>query len=296
MTRYTPLWEQSGSYAAGVDRRLIAALWPLASLVGCAVTAQTAPASMTLNVAPGAAAVPTQNSTGSTLCVSDATELVPIGGASAQPRIDLVICQPRGTDLDGGTNNDFVFTAIQGTPAASNPAVPATPAGAIALAQVAVAPGVVTLAQANITDVRPGQQLAVPVAVKASARYSGSGTSSATSGTLVPVTWSSSAFDDANAVSGTTWTCKYAGVYTFSFQVGVNSSTTNGQTNLAFYKNGAQILLGGSTAPTGFNEKPQVVVDRCAVGDTMTFQFSTTQTSLTLRGSETYLNIAYNHP
>lgn len=155
MTRYTPQWLQSGSYAASQDRRLLAALWPAAASSGCAVTVA---GGMGLNVAPGQVAVPSQNNTGSTLCTSDATEAVspPIAAAppSGQNRIDLVICQPRGGDLDGGANNDFIFTSVTGTAAAS-PTVPATPAGAVALYQVFVPGAAAALVAGNLTDVRP---------------------------------------------------------------------------------------------------------------------------------------------
>ena len=153
MTRYVPQWLQAGSYAGSQDRRLISAIWPAAASSGCAVTSGTG---MTVNVAAGQVAVPTQNSSGSTLCSSDASEPVTIAAApGTNSRIDLVICQPRGNDLDGGANNDFIFTAVTGTVAAS-PTPPATPAGAVALAQILVPSGSATVAPANITDVRPG--------------------------------------------------------------------------------------------------------------------------------------------
>jgi hypothetical protein len=82
----------------------------------------------------------------------------------------------------------------------------------------------------------------------------------------------------------------------FTFQVGVNSSTANGQTNLMFYKNGSSLLLSAVIVPTGYNERPAIVVERCVVGDTMVFNFSTTQVSLTLRSAETSLSIGYLHP
>ena len=158
MTRYVPQWLQAGSYAALQDRRLLGALWPTAASSGCAVTPATA---MTLNIAAGVVAVPTQNGTGTTLCYSDATEQVTLVTApGANSRIDLVICRPRGTDLDGGANNDFVFDTVTGTVAGS-PAVPATPAGTAVLAQILVGTGVATITAGNITDVRPGA-LAVP--------------------------------------------------------------------------------------------------------------------------------------
>jgi hypothetical protein len=154
MTRYTPTWLQQGSYAASVDRRLLASLvGGQAACSGCAVTAGTG---MTVNVAAGQMAVPTQNSTGSTLCVSDAVEVVTLAAApaSGNNRYDVIICQPRGNDLDGGSNNDFIFTSVTGTAAAS-PTVPPTPPGALALAQIYVAGGSASVVAGNITDVRP---------------------------------------------------------------------------------------------------------------------------------------------
>jgi hypothetical protein len=152
MTRYTPQWLQAGSYPASADRRLIGALWPSAAVNGMAVSSS---GGMTLNIAPGQAAVPSQNSTGSTLCTSDANENVTIGPApGANNRIDLVTVQPRGADLDGGANNDFVFNVVSGAVAAA-PVAPATPPGQTALAQVYVGQGVATINAANITDVRP---------------------------------------------------------------------------------------------------------------------------------------------
>ena len=160
MTRYTPLWLQAGNYAAAVDRRLVGALWPGPASAGCAVTPGTA---MQVQVAAGQVAVPSQNGTGSTLCASDAVELVNLTAApgAGTNRIDVVICQPRGNDLDGGANNDFIFTVVTGT-AAATPAVPATPAGAVALADIYVGGGVASIVAGNITDVRPGMLAAWP--------------------------------------------------------------------------------------------------------------------------------------
>ena len=154
MTRQTPLWLQAGSYPAAYDRRLLGALWPTAAVQGCAVSASSA---MNLNVAPGTVVAPTANNTGSVLCYSDAVEVVTATAApaSGQSRIDLVICQPRGNDLDGGANNDFVFLVVAGTAATTGSQVaPAVPAGAVALAQIAVAGGTASISAANITDRR----------------------------------------------------------------------------------------------------------------------------------------------
>jgi hypothetical protein len=152
MTRYTPLWEQQGSYAASVDRRLLSALWPGAAVTGCAVTVSSG---MTVNVAAGSVAVPTSNNTGSVLCSSDATEPVTLTAApgAGTNRYDVIICQARGNDLDGGANNDFLFTMVTGTAAAS-PTVPATPNNAVALANIYVPGASASVTAGNITDVR----------------------------------------------------------------------------------------------------------------------------------------------
>ena len=159
MARLTPQWLQAGNYPGAGDRRLIGALWPAATVAGCAVTPATG---MSVNIAPGQVAVPTANATGSTLCTSTAVETITLDPAppSGTNRIDLVICTARSSELDGGANEDFIFDKVAGAPAAS-PAVPAVPAGSVALAQVAVTGGSASLTGANITD-RRGGQLAVP--------------------------------------------------------------------------------------------------------------------------------------
>jgi len=108
-----------------------------------------------VNVSAGSCAVPSANNTGSLLCVSDAVEPVTLNAApgSGLNRIDLIICQTRGNDTDGGANNDFLFTFVTGTAAAS-PVAPAVPVGALVLAQVFVGTGVASIVAGNITDLR----------------------------------------------------------------------------------------------------------------------------------------------
>src|SRR5215471_11458540 len=155
MTRYAPQWIQAGDYPANVDRRLIGALYPRAAVTGytCAPSS-----SMVVNVAAGQAAIPTSNNSGTVLCTSDATEqatISPAPGAGTN-RIDLIVVQARSNDIDGGTNNDFLVAVVTGSAAAS-PTVPATPANAVAVAQVYVPGASVTVTAPNITDVRPGR-------------------------------------------------------------------------------------------------------------------------------------------
>jgi hypothetical protein len=117
---------------------------------------------MLLEIAPGSVAVPTPNNTGSVLCHSDAVEnLTPDPAEPAgSNRCDLIICQARGADLDGGTDNDFVFAVVKGVPFAppSVPGrdIPATPPGAVALARAYAIGGSVTYTPANLVDMRLG--------------------------------------------------------------------------------------------------------------------------------------------
>lgn len=155
MTRFAPQWIQAAQYPAGVDRRLIGALWPNAAVTGMAVTPASA---MTVNIAAGQAAIPAANGTGSVLCTSDAVEQVTLATApaSGSNRIDLIVAQSRGQDLDGGANNDWLFAAVTGS-AAPSPVAPAVPAGAVAIAQITVPGASVTVTAPNILDVRPGR-------------------------------------------------------------------------------------------------------------------------------------------
>lgn len=153
MTRFQPQWLQAGSYSASQDRRLIGALWPGPASAGCLVSATSG---MALQVAAGSVAVPASNNTGTVLCTSDAFETVTLPAANPTlPRIDLVVCQPRSVDLGTGSQEDWWFTSVQGV-AASSPAVPATPANMVAIAQVLVPAGAASIVAGNITDVRPG--------------------------------------------------------------------------------------------------------------------------------------------
>jgi hypothetical protein len=154
MTRYAPLWQQAGSYAATLDRSLIGALWPGGGASGGAVTASAT--TMQVTAAPGVVAVPLQSGQGSALCRWDANEVptLPAAPPSGQSRIDLVIVQVRDNALDAGANNDFIVTTVTGTAAASNPAVPATPTNAAALASVLVPGAVANLSTATLTDLR----------------------------------------------------------------------------------------------------------------------------------------------
>ena len=211
MTRYAPQWLQASSYPASVDRRLIGALWPTAAVTGCAVSVASA---MTVNVAPGQVAVPTANNTGSALCSSDAVEQVTLAAAPASGlnRIDLVICQLRGNDVDGGSNNDFLFSAVTGTAVAS-PTAPAVPANAVALAQILVPGGSAAVTAGNITDRRSGRLAAGQVGVPAGRLYASTQTVLANGATGQIGLQTADYLYGGMSQSGSGLVCPVAGIY-----------------------------------------------------------------------------------
>jgi hypothetical protein len=130
-------------------------MFPRAAASGMLVT----PASgMTVNVAAGDAIVRTANNTGALLCSSDAVEQVTLtpAPASGTNRYDLIVCQARANDVDGGANNDWLFGLVTGS-AAATPTPPAVPANATPIAQIYVPGASVTVTAPNITDTRPSR-------------------------------------------------------------------------------------------------------------------------------------------
>lgn len=155
MTRYAPLWQQAGTYPAQLDRGLLGALWPGGG--GAGGWPSVVQNTMGVTIPPGWLAVPLQAGQGSALCRWDAAEVVTLTAAppSGQQRWDLVVCQVRDTDLGGGPDNDFVFAAVTGVPAASSPAIPAVPANAAPVGQILITGGQANLNTAPFNDVRP---------------------------------------------------------------------------------------------------------------------------------------------
>jgi hypothetical protein len=163
MTRYTPMYEQLGSYPAQLDRMFHGdILGQTAALMGSSVdftVAQNTGSDMNVTVQPGRGTVVGTfvQSEGLYYCWSDAVEIVPIGASGAGvERYDIVVLQVRNGFVDGGANNDFIFTTVQGQPAVVGGAV-APPLGAnqLALARVYVGSSVTAIVGANITDLRP---------------------------------------------------------------------------------------------------------------------------------------------
>jgi hypothetical protein len=282
MTRYTPLWLQNGSYAASVDRRLVGGLWPAGGVTGCAVSPATA---MTLNIAAGQVVVPTQNNSGSTLCSSDAVEQVTLAAApgSGSNRYDLVICQPRGNDLDGGANDDWIFSTVTGT-AATTPTVPAVPAGALALARVYVPGGSASVTAGNITDVRlPG--LSVPASLHARGWRNGVFNFTTTNTDFVLDT---EAFDTGNIFNPATglFTLPAAGYWTLNAQVGV-FATASGQWAQVYWMIGATVACVASAHASSANvfRASATVTVKAAAGDVYKLQIGASATLTGVAGA-----------
>jgi hypothetical protein len=84
---------------------------------------------------------------------NDAATVVAITTANpTNPRIDL-ICMTVQDAYYTGAQNNVVFQVVAGTPATS-PVVPSLPANSIALAEIAVAAGALSINNGNITDRR----------------------------------------------------------------------------------------------------------------------------------------------
>jgi hypothetical protein len=154
MTRFTPLWQQAGSYAAAVDRNLMANLYAAGGATGAPPVAVTN--TMNVSIPPGRAAVPLQAGANTALCAWDAAEVVTSTAAppAGNTRIDVVILQVRDPQLDAGVNNDFVFQVLAGAPTAGTPVAPAVPANALAVCQYTVPAAVANLNGVTIIDRR----------------------------------------------------------------------------------------------------------------------------------------------
>jgi hypothetical protein len=155
--RTPPSWLQAGSYTAENDRLTQQAVFNTSGIIGTsslAVTQQVV-ASLTLNIASGWAAILGGNTTtqGVYVAYNDATATVTLAAADpTNPRIDRIVVTVSDATYSGSTNQ-VVFSVLTGT-AAPSPVAPSTPTNSISLATVAVAAGVTTITNANITDTR----------------------------------------------------------------------------------------------------------------------------------------------
>ena len=283
MTRYAPLWQQAGDYPAQLDRGLIAALWPLGGVLGGAVTVLTN--TMNVSVAAGSAAVPLQTGQGTALCRWDAPEVVTLAAApgTGTSRIDLIIAQVRDNAIDSGANNDFIISAITGTAAASNPAVPATPANALAIATVSVAGAAANLNSSVISRIAPPLS---PLSHPYTARIYRNAALNANGGGLT-VPYDSVSFDpNSNAVLGANagYRCPVPGKYLVSSRSAMSGVTSNTRMFQSIMVNAPNVVSRGPDlgAPSGFTLSASITdVVQANAGDLLQIQsFSSASTGM----------------
>jgi hypothetical protein len=163
MTRYTPLWQQGGTYPAAVDRGLLSTLWPsVGSTCGPATTVLN---TMNVSIPAGVAVVPVTSGggpAGTELCRWDAAEVAtaPAAPPAGQSRIDVVVLQVRDNALDAAGFNDFLFQVIAGAPTSGTPGAPAVPTNAYPICQYTLAGGSANLNGVTLTDRR--RRIALP--------------------------------------------------------------------------------------------------------------------------------------
>lgn len=166
MTKYTPLWEQSGSYNARADRTIITHLWDEGVMDALAfkVTQRAAGANFTVDIAAGVAVVSgdVDVDQGNYVCRETAATTgttVTSAPSAGNERYDRVILEVRDNTEDAvaaGGNNDWRFRVVAGTPAAvGTGTIPALPSHSISLATIGpILNSTTTITNSLITDTR----------------------------------------------------------------------------------------------------------------------------------------------
>jgi hypothetical protein len=178
--RTPPSWLQNGSHPAENDRLTTQALWATTGIINSSSLAvtQNSPVGMSVIIAGGWAAIvgTTQANMGTYVGYNDAATVVAITTANpTNPRIDLICMTVQDAYYTGASNN-VIFQVVAGTPAGS-PVVPSVPANSIALAEVAVAAGALSITTGNITDRRVLVTTNIPEVGDISAVVAGTGLS-----------------------------------------------------------------------------------------------------------------------
>lgn len=156
--RTPPSWLQNGSHTAENDRLTANQIvWTQTGVrrTNDLAVSQSATPAMSVSIAAGWGIIVGDYTTnmGAYSFYNDAATTATITTADpTNPRIDR-ICVTVSDSAYTGTTNTIAFNVVAGTPAGS-PVAPATPTNSISLATVAVAAGVTTILNANITDTR----------------------------------------------------------------------------------------------------------------------------------------------
>lgn len=154
-----PLYLANEAYSPTMFRRITAALYPLAGVIGPASFKITAGGTADLTYAAGQAVIHPRGST-STLIQSAYLVTDTAGGTitvpsapTVNPRYDVVILTVRDSEVSG-SDDDAIIQIISGSEAAS-PTAPSLPDRSLALATVLRAVGDNTIVTADLVDTRP---------------------------------------------------------------------------------------------------------------------------------------------
>jgi len=246
--RTPPSWLQNGSHPAENDRLTTQALWATTGIIKSTSLAVTpnSPVGMSVIIASGWAAIvgTTQSNMGTYVAYNDAATVVAITTANpTNPRIDLVCATVQDAYYTGAQNN-VIFQVVVGTPAPS-PVVPALPANSIALAEVDVAAGALSITSGDITDLRVLVTTNIPETGDISAVTAGTGLSGG--GTSGAVTLAIDTAVTADLTTAQTLTNK--SLTSPRINLGITTDTSTGYTTV-LSDNGKLITLSNASAIT----------------------------------------------
>lgn len=255
---------------------------------------------MQVSVAPGTAAVLLNNPAGSgtALCRWDAAELVTLTAApaSGQSRIDLVVLQVRDPALDAGSNNDFVFAVVTGTPATTGSQVaPAVPNNAYTICQVTVPGAAANLNTATLVDLRASLWGPVVPWLRV---YRAAAWTPTNNGRVV--------FDTVGAgnagasFAGGIFTCPVTGAYQVNSLVTAPATAVSQNGTTFIRRNGVNVSQGAAQVSTGASQILFVFaldVVPCVVGDQLDIIWAGTALGAGITGSSNiFMTVQYQHP
>jgi hypothetical protein len=193
--------------------------------------------------------------------------------------------QVRDNALDSGGNNDFIFSAVTGTPAASNPAVPATPTNALVMYRILVPGGVANLNTATLTDRRMSLS---PKDVLHSRM-------ARTAAYTIPASAANLPFDTVQqdnyglwVPASNGWVCPVAGLYAVSWSLLMQALAATQSLYAWVAKNGAQgqsQYQNGAALNGNYTNAAYVGAIACVAGDVLSVQTSASSNAALNQGA-----------